>query len=211
MEPGCLWLSAPLPVFPHPATSPGSDQLQIGPTHAFEWLGLGKRFKRKPKSVSHFAPYLSTPLSFFPLSFTHTHIQTHTHTAVIWLLSSELHFSSWSWFMTFPLQTHGLWCSLCSSFSGSQTQTHTRIQHNLIFSCSVLSLCSLPFLTFPCRHAGRVLRRLVILKAKKEPKKKSHMHVPCVSSLGRRAGVGGQLEERKREKNKRGGVKGSIS
>lgn len=113
--------------------------------------------------------------------------------------------------MTFPLQTHGLWCSLCSSFSGSQTQTHTRIQHNLIFSCSVLSLCSLPFLTFPCRHAGRVLRRLVILKAKKEPKKKSHMHVPCVSSLGRRAGVGGQLEERKREKNKRGGVKGSIS
>lgn len=107
-------------------------------------VGLSKHFKRKPKSVSHFTPppphtllwNLSIPCSF--LSFSHIHTQLSSG-----FLGSVLHFSSWSWFMTFSQQT--LWpLALFLPFSPSRTHRHmnTTQTHFFLF-CSFSSLLSL--------------------------------------------------------------------
>lgn len=111
VEPGCPWLrttynalSAFLPLLSSPPSNSHISRVRSAP----DWPprmplnggGLGKHFKRKPKSVSHLPPPSAAPRSF--LSFSHIHIQLSSG-----FLSSLLHFSSWSWFMTFPRQT--LW------------------------------------------------------------------------------------------------------
>lgn len=194
MDPWC-WCGARLPVAPHhlqrplcipppsrllpqTATSLGSDQLQIGP-HACLWI-VGAWASTLKGSPSLFPICPAAPRSF--LSFSHIHIQLSSG-----FLSSLLHFSSWSWFMTFPRQT--LWPLAPSppplSRSSSLRRAHTNTtQSHFFLLCSFSSLClqCLLFLTFPCRRCRCVLHHLVCLEAMKE-QSHTHAHRPCVSSL----------------------------
>lgn len=160
--------------------------------------GLGKHFKRKPKSVSHL-PRRPSLLSLF---------LSHTHTAVIWLFKFSAAFLQLELVYDIPSAD-----SLASppppplSRSSSLRRAHTNTtQSHFFLLCSFSSLClqCLLFLTFPCRRCRCVLHHLVCLEAMKE-QSHTHAHRPCVSSLW--GGWGRGLVE------ERGGgeVKGSIS
>lgn len=108
-----------------PQCSVGRSQPDL-PLHM---LGLrplcSKGFKRNSKSGSHF-----NCLTFLPSSHrVHTHTRAHTQLSS-GFLSSGLRFSSWSWFMTFPRQTHWL-CIFFLSRALSLSQTYTCMQHFL--------------------------------------------------------------------------------
>ncbi|MEQ2306941.1 hypothetical protein AMECASPLE_013220 [Ameca splendens] len=179
----------------------GQISLRLAPTHAFEWQSLGKLFKRKPKSVSHFTP-LTPSTSTSPLlalvPFPPLSVSLHTHTAVIWLFKLCAAFPQLE--LVYDIPSADSWPLVLSLFLKALTNRHEHTQHStisffpaLFFLLSVL-LCLL-FLAFPCRRGGCVSYSLVCLEAKKE-------HTHHVLTVWR-----GWVEVRERGKE----VKGSIS
>lgn len=147
MDPWC-WCGARLPVAPHhlqrplcipppsrllpqTATSLGSDQLQIGP-HACLWI-VGAWASTLKGSPSLFPICPAAPRSFL----------SHTHTAVIWLFKFSAAFLQLELVYDIPSADSLASRSLSPlSLALALSDAHTQIQHNLIFSCSVLSLPS---------------------------------------------------------------------
>lgn len=190
VEPGCPWLrttynalSAFLPLLSSPPSNSHISRVRSAP----DWPprmplnggGLGKHFKRKPKSVSHLPPPLSRPslLSLF---------LSHTHTAVIWLFKFSAAFLQLELVYDIPsadsLASRSL-SPLSLSLALALSDAHTQIQHNLIFSCSVLSLPSASNVSCSSHSPADAVDVCCTTWYVWRQRRNKVAHTPCVSSL----------------------------